>query len=123
MAAPPSARNRTIPTRVGRTITDDRRVPLTDHPHAGGENIDPAISVWRRRTIPTRVGKTLDFQRLSAAAQPFSRSGYACPSEGTVFGFHPLLGNQPKAALEDLLAPHVAVRLDPEPLAVGISWR
>ena len=73
--------SRTIPTRVGRTGT---RAPSnrtrTDHPHAGGENVEgpePVASeigpsprgwgelsgvlvvVWLWRTIPTRVGRTI----------------------------------------------------------------
>ncbi len=71
---------RTIPTRVGRTRSDRRRIPgSTDHPHAGGENsarnawtrpsIGPSPRGWgelptqtgnagKVRTIPTRVGRT-----------------------------------------------------------------
>ena len=72
---------RTIPTRVGRTLTRCMRcTPRTDHPHAGGENsprpaaspatggpsprgwgerpTSPTWSCWGR-TIPTRVGRTI----------------------------------------------------------------
>ncbi len=73
-------RDRTIPTRVGRTSPDGLHLsPKTDHPHACGENVryffccgwnsGPSPRVWgelRRlsgsfeclRTIPTRVGRT-----------------------------------------------------------------
>ncbi len=71
---------RTIPTRVGRTTRrEGRRVWITDHPHAGGENSlpnphpplggGPSPRGWGERcalpkegvgsrTIPTRVGRT-----------------------------------------------------------------
>ncbi len=73
-------RQRTIPTRVGRTNLRPATPPAqTDHPHAGGENFrgirsrlpipgpsprgwgeldGAAHSIGRRRTIPTRVGRT-----------------------------------------------------------------
>ena len=78
-------RDRTIPTRVGRTLL--RRPTLlqgADHPHAGGENLrvarvsgcdhGPSPRGWgehhargRRsravRTIPTRVGRTIEEAR------------------------------------------------------------
>src|SRR5436189_207704 len=72
---------RTIPTRVGKTVTATIWVDAhLDHPHAGGENHavierihhppGPSPRVWGKhklriegmlfaRTIPTRVGKTL----------------------------------------------------------------
>ncbi len=71
---------RTIPTRVGRTLTHTPPWPKTpDHPHAGGENAvakvffqslsGPSPRGWgerscggfrfrTQRTIPTRVGRT-----------------------------------------------------------------
>src|SRR5271167_1281588 len=73
-------RNRTIPTRVGRTARSTPTTTLTsDHPHTRGENWDgggfgngtpgPSPHAWgeqrhvrrspeRSRTIPTRVGRT-----------------------------------------------------------------
>ena len=72
---------RTIPTRVGRTlITVEQKLRELDHPHACGENIfaaeilsracGPSPRVWgeplsssvaraHSRTIPTRVGRTV----------------------------------------------------------------
>ena len=71
---------RTIPTRVGKTINRSKNeTTKTDHPHAGGENSRSSLGVdsasgpsprgWGKpssrppraspwRTIPTRVGKT-----------------------------------------------------------------
>ena len=76
---------RTIPTRVGRTLTPRISAGLsTDHPHAGGENNKlrggekkvrgPSPRGWGElgagearvfdlRTIPTRVGRTVDIDR------------------------------------------------------------
>ena len=73
-------RLRTIPTRVGRTtFFPDTASQRADHPHAGGENHQPAVesfvqfgpsprgwgeqfhlglAVRDLRTIPTRVGRT-----------------------------------------------------------------
>ncbi len=78
--APLSFRNRTIPTRVGRTEEASTvLVQKSDHPHARGENgirlheivpcIGPSPRAWGERghtprkgrvarTIPTRVGRT-----------------------------------------------------------------
>jgi hypothetical protein len=80
-------RERTIPTRVGRTKLKRRSHELiSDHPHACGENkearmimtahVGPSPRVWGEqalpdlpagalRTIPTRVGRTVDFQQLT----------------------------------------------------------
>ena len=77
----PLLRQRTIPTRVGKTFMTLRAGKrTTDHPHACGENPSfpfsraafdgPSPRVWGKhgvfpegqsaqRTIPTRVGKTL----------------------------------------------------------------
>ncbi len=77
---PAHVQTRTIPTRVGKTLTR-KKCPrlISDHPHAGGENRDekrergrqvgPSPRGWGKppeqsppgspsRTIPTRVGKT-----------------------------------------------------------------
>jgi len=75
-----AAAERTIPTRVGRTMVGHLwPFVVTDHPHAGGENVfdgpvahgqgGPSPRGWGepeqaraervpRRTIPTRVGRT-----------------------------------------------------------------
>ena len=79
---------RTIPTRVGKTYTSaSTSTPITDHPHASGENYrfanvsalanGPSPREWGKlrrpgrhrtglRTIPTRVGKTVDATALCA---------------------------------------------------------
>ena len=71
---------RTIPTRVGKTVSPgSSQCHAADHPHAGGENAGlslrsllmfgpsprgwgkrqrPATILSSKRTIPTRVGKT-----------------------------------------------------------------
>ncbi len=78
-------RDRTIPTRVGRTTrTGNCPWSKPDHPHAGGENLHPLAahpqergpsprgwgerygrldSDGSKRTIPTRVGRTLVIRR------------------------------------------------------------
>ena len=86
---------RTIPTRVGRTRTVcSHAMRLPDHPHAGGENLQPGMNAqtqagpsprgWgelrhaprclgRARTIPTRVGRTLSIRwhrRVAAGPSP-----------------------------------------------------
>ncbi len=83
------AAQRTIPTRVGRTLGSYSPAPqFPDHPHACGENIStfaryspnggPSPRVWgeppntsrhetKTRTIPTRVGRTPQPTRGSAA--------------------------------------------------------
>ncbi len=81
---------RTIPTRVGRTLSaPPAHPPRADHPHACGENValayylpynvGPSPRVWgehcnpcqkihRIRTIPTRVGRTKDATPCAPAA-------------------------------------------------------
>ena len=82
-------RLRTIPTRVGKTISSTVEFAgSADHPHAGGENvipggqsysiIGPSPRGWGKReldnagklaerTIPTRVGKTLSLRQSQPA--------------------------------------------------------
>ena len=58
---PGTTRQRTIPTRVGRTqaTRSGDQVSEPDHPHARGENPAVRLSMAASsRTIPTRVGRT-----------------------------------------------------------------
>ncbi len=89
--------SRTIPTRVGRTLSSPLKIgPTVDHPHARGENSQellgsntgggPSPRAWGEhkragqialdlRTIPTRVGRTrgADEPTTRAADHPHAR--------------------------------------------------
>ena len=77
---PTSARSRrayrTIPTRVGRTAASpDTPAPIADHPHAGGENVEPPRDPVSRRTIPTRVGRTTFIDAIPYAEPDHPHAG------------------------------------------------
>ena len=98
-----SRRNRTIPTRVGRTCNYWRLCPCcADHPHTRGENpgvasaevfkSGPSPHAWgelpriilsrpQDRTIPTRVGSTAtqDGLKTCNADHPHTRGENASP--------------------------------------------
>ncbi len=106
---------RTIPTRVGRTSTQQSGVrPRSDHPHAGGENVErgggvttvsgPSPRGWgepidgrnkvrHQRTIPTRVGRTTRWPRLGCQPTDHPHAGgenfASIPGIGRVFGPSP----------------------------------
>src|SRR5208282_247446 len=89
-------RNRTIPTRVGRTRWDRCAPSISaDHPHTRGENVQPGrrregeggpsphawgelqtayTNATATRTIPTRVGRTLNFKGLRLRVQRKNRA-------------------------------------------------
>ena len=89
--------DRTIPTRVGRTLLPSLfPIATPDHPHAGGENIEgrgtrvsdhgPSPRGWGervsagtdnlpQRTIPTRVGRTAGHEETGIAYADHPHAG------------------------------------------------
>ncbi len=103
--------NRTIPTRVGRTMGNRKEPRLpTDHPHAGGENnatlqcedltSGPSPRGWgerddsvhgaeQSRTIPTRVGRTANLGPHDATSADHPHAGGENPPTGPLPTYSP----------------------------------
>ena len=134
---------RTIPTRVGRTVSPFTPRPrMADHPHACGENGSaffwlvfrpgPSPRVWgelivtdgvltQSRTIPTRVGRTAIF---AARPRPEADHPHACGENGCFdcFGCFDC-GPSPRVWGERLLRVLRVLRVRTIPTRVGRTWR